>query len=90
MKRSNRRSTSRRALGAAVAGIIAGASLALGCGQTSEAGVGAAAEANGCNGANGCGAEGMGENGGEAKHAAADADANGCNGPNGCNGESQE
>jgi hypothetical protein len=89
MKRSNRRSPSRRALGAAVAGILAGASFALGCGQASEAGVGAAAEANGCNGPNGCGSESETDGKGEAgQHAVADA--NGCNGPNGCNGETQE
>lgn len=89
MKQSNRRSRSRRALGAAVAGILAGAPLALGCGQTSEAGVGATTEANGCNGPNGCGSE-TDEKGDTAKHAEAMADANGCNGPNGCNGEMQE
>jgi hypothetical protein len=84
MKRSKTRKGSRLALSAAVAGILAGAALGLGCGQTSEA-TGTPSEANGCNGPNGCGGE-SGE--GAAKHA--EADANGCNGPNGCNGETQE
>ena len=91
MKRSNRRSPSRRALGAAVAGILAGASLALGCGQASEAGVGPTAEANGCNGPNGCSSgDEMGDESGTGKHAQAVADANGCNGANGCSGAMQE
>jgi hypothetical protein len=86
MKRSKTRSRSRRALSAAVAGILAGASFALGCGEASEA-TATPSEANGCNGPNGCGGE-AGE--GDAKHADASTDANGCNGPNGCNGEMQE
>ena len=91
MTRSNRRNRSRRALSAAVAGILAGASLALGCGPASEANTDPTAEANGCNGPNGCGSdEGMEEKGGAAQHAEAVADANGCNGPNGCSGEMQE
>ena len=86
MKRSNTRI---RALSAAVAGILAGASLALGCGQASEANAGATTEANGCNGPNGCGSEGMEDEGEAAQPAEAVADANGCNGPNGCAGEMQ-
>jgi hypothetical protein len=89
MKRSKIRNQSRRALGAAVAGILAGASLALGCGQASEATGGPATEANGCNGPNGCGGESA-EQGAGAQHAQAESDANGCNGPNGCNGEAEE
>jgi hypothetical protein len=66
MKRSK---TRERALGAALAGILAGSTLALACGQTSEAqpavkdGSGAQAkdaadaDADGCNGPNGCGSE---------------------------------
>jgi hypothetical protein len=81
------RSRSRRALGAAVAGILAGASFALGCGSASEAGVKPTVEANGCNGPNGCGSEDdMGDEGGTGKHAEEVADANGCNGANGCSG----
>jgi hypothetical protein len=87
MRRTKIRSQSRRALGAAVAGILAGASLALGCGQTSEA-TASPTEANGCNGPNGCSGESAEQ--GDAQHAAAESDANGCNGPNGCNGETQE
>ena len=79
MKRSNKRSRSRRAIGAAVAGILAGASLAVGCGQTSEAKSATVAEAsddaNGCNGPNGCGSESESEKGDTAKHAEATADA---------------
>jgi hypothetical protein len=66
-----------RALGAALAGVLAGSALALGCGQSSEA---SQAEANGCNGPNGCGGEAEAAGG----HAG---EANGCNGPNGCGGE---
>jgi hypothetical protein len=69
----------RRALGAALAGILAGSSLLLGCGQPGEA---TPTEANGCNGPNGCGGEQMGI------HTSTDSeDANGCNGPNGCGAE---
>jgi hypothetical protein len=68
-----------RALGAALAGILAGSSLLLGCGQAGEA---TPSEANGCNGPNGCGGEQAGAHaGGET------AEANGCNGPNGCGAE---
>ncbi len=87
MKRSSTRGRSGRALGAAVAGILAGASLAIGCGETSEA-TATPTEANGCNGPNGC--SGESPEGDTAKHAEVTADANGCNGPNGCNGEMQE
>jgi hypothetical protein len=88
MKRSKIRNPSRRALGAAVAGILAGAALAIGCGPANEA-VATPTEANGCNGPNGCGGESA-EPGDAAQHAQAESDANGCNGPNGCNGETQE
>ncbi len=64
----------RRALAAALGGILAGSALALGCGQPSQ---GAAVEANGCNGPNGCSGE-------KTKTAT---EPNGCNGPNGCSSE---
>lgn len=86
MKRSKIRNQSRRALGAALAGILAGASFAIGCGEASEAAA-TPTEANGCNGPNGCGGES--ESGDATQHAQSE-DANGCNGPNGCNGETQE
>jgi len=90
MNRSNRRNRSRRALGAAVAGILAGASIAVGCGQASEAKGGTPAEVNGCNGPNGCSSDETRDKGSAAKHAEAVADANGCNGANGCSGEMRE
>jgi hypothetical protein len=75
MKQARNRSRARQALGAAMAGILAGASLAaIGCGQTSEA-AGTATEANGCNGPNGCGSEAESEQGDTAKHAEANAEA---------------
>lgn len=82
MRKSHANRRAQRALGAALAGILAGSTLALGCGQTSEA---STVEANGCNGANGCGGEA------EAATAGGDhAEANGCNGPNGCGGEAED
>jgi hypothetical protein len=75
MKESNRRIRA-RALRAAMAGILAGASFAaIGCEKSSEAAdTTAAADANGCNGANGCSAESEGK-GDTTKHAEATADA---------------
>ncbi len=85
MRRSTTSLRAKRALGAALAGILAGSGVALGCGQQGEA---TPTEANGCNGPNGC----AGEQAEPAKGAAgaapaAEADANGCNGPNGCAAE---
>ncbi len=78
--------TQSRAVAAAIAGILAGTLLAVGCGGA-EAGTSAAdtTEANGCNGANGCSGEAMTE----PASADAHADANGCNGANGCGGENE-
>ena len=58
MKESNRRTRS-RALRAAMAGILAGASFAaVGCEKSSDAATAtAAADTNGCNGPNGCSGE---------------------------------
>jgi hypothetical protein len=77
----------KRALGAAFAGILAGSALAMGCsdGVEAAAGGGTPTEANGCNGPNGCAAEANAASGARATHA----EANGCNGPNGCGGESE-
>ncbi|HYC77591.1 MAG TPA: hypothetical protein VEI02_08190 [Planctomycetota bacterium] len=77
MKNVNSRRVSKLALGAAVAGILSGASMIGGCGSKDAA----RADANGCGGPNGCGG---------AKKEGAKAEANGCNGPNGCNGAHQE
>jgi hypothetical protein len=76
--KDSRKKRAQRALGAALAGILAGSTLALGCGQTSEA---STTEANGCNGPNGCG--------GEQEQGHESGDANACNGPNGCGGEAE-
>jgi hypothetical protein len=81
VKKAHSRKRARRALGAALAGILAGSTLALGCGQSSDA---SPSEANGCNGPNGCGGEQE-----AAPAGGAHAEANGCNGPNGCGGEAQ-
>ncbi len=67
---------SNMALGAAVAGIIAGSMLIGGCSKDSK-GEGQKTEGNGCNGPNGCGAQKKAEK-------------NACNGHNGCNGAKTE
>ena len=76
MKESNRRMGS-RALRAAMAGILAGASFAaVGCEKSSDAVTAtAAADTNGCNGPNGCSGEGDGKGDTTKKHAEATADA---------------
>jgi hypothetical protein len=74
MKNVNDRRVSKFVLGAAVAGILSGASLIGGCGASNDA---AKTDANGCGGPNGCGGT---KKEGEKK------ESNGCNGPNGCNG----
>jgi hypothetical protein len=67
---------SRFLVGAAIAGLMVGTTAPL----TSCSGDDASAkERNGCNGPNGCGAEGHDQK----------KEANGCNGPNGCNGQHQ-
>jgi hypothetical protein len=76
MKESNRRTHS-RALRAAMAGILAGASFAaVGCEKSSDAATAtAAADTNGCNGPNGCSGESDGKGDTTKKHAEANADA---------------
>jgi len=76
MKESNRRTRS-RALRAAMAGILAGASFAaVGCEKSSDAATAtAAADTNGCNGPNGCSGESDGKGDTAKKHAEATADA---------------
>ena len=75
MKESNRRTRS-RALRAAMAGILAGASFAaVGCEKSSDAETAtAAADTNGCNGPNGCSGESDGMGDTTKKHAEATAE----------------
>lgn len=61
-------------LGAAIAGVLAGALMLTRCSGDTEAKH--KTEQNGCNGPNGCGAKGDKQKG----------DQNSCSGPNGCNG----
>jgi hypothetical protein len=93
MKTTTQKKRSPLAVGAAVLGILAGASLG-GCGKTDDK---AKAEANGCGGPNGCGGKtehkkesnGCGANGCSAK-AEGKKEANGCGGHNGCKGETKK
>lgn len=61
-------------LGAAIAGVLAGAFLLTRCNGSTDASH--KAGQNGCNGPNGCGAKGEKQKG----------DQNSCSGPNGCDG----
>jgi len=79
--KKNSKKLSSLVVSAAFAGLMAGTATLASC-----SGDGAKASHNGCNGPNGCGAQGTtkkeanGCNGHAAKK-----EANGCNGPNGCN-----
>jgi hypothetical protein len=70
MKNRNRKS--HLALGAAVVGLFAGATVLQSCGGAPAGS--SQAERHGCNGPNGCGGQDQ------------KAEANGCSGPNGCDG----
>ena len=82
---------SKLALGAALAGLLAGTASLTSCTDQGKVG---ASERNGCNGPNGCGAAGKkvgekntcsGPNGCNG-HGDKKAEKNTCSGPNGCNG----
>lgn len=72
------------AIGAAVAGMLAGAGLVLPSTVHAEAKKGGT-ERNGCKGKHGCGSKGT--HGSKKKDGK---DKNGCNGPNGCSGKSKD
>jgi len=66
VKRARSRKQAQLALGAALAGILAGSTLALAAPAHSETGpVLASSDADGCNGPNGCGGEKGGDEGGK-------------------------
>lgn len=72
--KKNSKKLSSLLVGAAFAGLLTGTSTLASCsGDSAKAGH------NGCNGPNGCGAQGSKKK-----------EANGCNGPNGCNGHADK
>lgn len=78
--KKNQKKLSSLLVGAAFAGLMAGTGTLAAC-----SGDAAKASQNGCNGPNGCGAQGTKKEANGCNGHGTKKEANGCNGPNGCN-----